>query len=68
MLLEFCFQIYGKEWDCWIIRSSIFSFLKNLSCSPRWLHQLIFLPPVLEGSLFSASSPTLEFVVFDVFL
>ena len=33
----------------------IFSFLKNLCCSPQWLSQFIF-PTVQEGSLFSTLS------------
>ena len=45
--------------------NSYFQFFKEPYCSPQWLYQLIFLPTVQEGSLFSTPSPA--FIICRLF-
>lgn len=45
---------------------TLFKFLSKLpDCFPKQLHHFTFLPVMYEGSSFSTSSPTLNFLGFD---
>ena len=60
VFLLFFFRVYTQEWNCYVIWSFDFSFLKRPPYRfPQWLHQFIFIPTIHEGSLFSTSSATL---------
>ena len=57
--------INAQEWNCWIICTSTFDFLKeSLYCSLQWLYKFTFLPKVYEDSLFSTPFPAFVVCMF----
>ena len=58
------FWVYTKKWNCWIIWSSMLSFLKKSPYYfPQKLYHFSFPPETHNGSNFSTFSPTFGVVL-----